>query len=188
MRNHAFTAGKRWVHALWWCLRASTIVSFAVASDAATLAEKAKESGCVNKPAPVQDTLYRCSTESGAFSYFNVPGISGEFRGGGGGDSGGASRGKAAATPTPAGFPKVDAETQKGRDDMRRRVLADELAAEEKLLAESRTLFANGAPIPLPEETANAGKYRERIARLRQSVQLHERNIEALKKELGSTR
>jgi hypothetical protein len=185
MRNHAFIAGKRGVHALWWCLFAS----FAVASDAATLAEKAKESGCVSKPAPVQDTLYRCSTESGAFSYFNVPGISGEFRGSGVGNSGsGNNRGKSASTPSPAGFPKVDAETQKGRDDMRRKVLADELAAEEKLLAEARTMFANGAPVPLAEERAHAAKYQERIARLRQSVQLHERNIDALKKELGNTR
>ena len=31
----------------------------------------------------------------------------------------------AKSTPTPAGFPKVDAETQKGRDDMRRRVLSE---------------------------------------------------------------
>ncbi len=89
------------------------------------------------------------------------------------------------STPTPAGFPRVDAETQKSRDDMRRKVLADELAAEEKLLADARAGYANGAPIPLPEEQANAEKYRERIARLRQTVQLHERNIEALKKELG---
>lgn len=96
----------------------------------------------------------------------------------------GASR----STPTPAGFPKVDAETQKGRDDMRRKVLADELATEEKLLADARTLYANGAPVPLPEEQGNAAKYQERIARLRQSVQLHERNIEALRKELGATR
>lgn len=187
MRNHAFIVGKRCARALSWCLLASALVSFAVAAGAVTLAEKAKESGCVNKPTPVQDTLYRCSTVSGAFSYFNVPGISGEFRGStsGGGNS---PRGKSAATPTPAGFPKVDAETQKGRDDMRRKVLADELAAEEKLLAEARATYANGAPVPLAEEQTNADRYRERIARLRQSVHLHERNIEALKKELGNTR
>jgi predicted negative regulator of RcsB-dependent stress response len=124
-----------------------------------------------------------------AFSYFNVPGVRSQI-------SAACERATAAtataaadrATPTPAGFPKVDAETQKGRDDMRRKVLADELAAEEKLLAEARTTYASGAPIPLAEEQANAGKYRERIARLRQSVQLHERNIEALKKELSNTR
>ena len=37
-------------------------------------------------------------------------------------------------------------------------------------------------------EQANAVKYQERIARLRQQVQLHERNIEALRKELANTR
>jgi hypothetical protein len=92
------------------------------------------------------------------------------------------------STPTPAGFPKVDSETQRTRDDMRRKVLTDELSAEEKLLLEARALYANGAPVPLPEEQSNAAKYQERIARLRQSVQLHERNIEALKKELANTK
>jgi hypothetical protein len=96
----------------------------------------------------------------------------------------GASSGK--STPTPAGFPKVDAETQRTRDDMRRKVLTDELSAEEKALAEARKDYNSGAPTPLPEEQSNAAKYQERIARLRQSVQLHERNVEALKKELGA--
>ena len=94
----------------------------------------------------------------------------------------------ARGTPTPAGFPKVDADTQRTRDDMRRKVLADELGAEEKLLVEARTTYANGAPVPLPEEQGNAEKYRERIARLRQSMQLHGRNIDALRKELGTTK
>jgi hypothetical protein len=97
-----------------------------------------------------------------------------------------ASSGSGKSTPTPANFPKVDAETQRTRDDMRRKVLSDELAAEEKLLAEARKDYNAGAPTPLPEEQSNAAKYQERIARLRQAVQLHERNIEALKKELGA--
>ena len=46
----------------------------------------------------------------------------------------------------------------------------------------------NGAPVPLPEEQADAEKYRQRIGRLRQAVQLHERNIEALRKELAAAR
>jgi len=94
----------------------------------------------------------------------------------------------ARAAPSPAGFPRVDADTQKGRDDMRRKVLNDELAAEEKGLAESRVQYADGAPPPLPEERADADKYRARIARLRQSIALHERNIEALRKEIASIR
>ncbi len=90
--------------------------------------------------------------------------------------------------PTPAGFPRVDPETQKGRDGVRRKVLTDELATEEKLLAETRVAYADGAPAPLPEERADAEKYRTRISRLRQSMTVHERNIEALKKELATVK
>jgi hypothetical protein len=92
------------------------------------------------------------------------------------------------SAPTPGGFPRVDAGTQKSRDEVRRKVLADELATEESLLVEARIAYANGAPVPLPEEQANAEKYRERIARLRQAVVLHDRNIEALRKEIGNTK
>jgi hypothetical protein len=141
---------------------------------AATLAERARESGCVNRPVLVTGDTYRCATESGAFSYFNVPG-------------GGGAR-PAAKAPTPADFPRVDPETQKGRDGVRRKVLTDELAAEEQLLTEARAAYAEGAPLPLPEERADAEKYRARIGRLRQAVTVHERNIEALKKELATVK
>ncbi len=96
--------------------------------------------------------------------------------------------GSAKATPTPAGFPRVDADTQRGRDDMRRKVLTDELTTEEKLLAESRAAYGDGAPPPLPEEQANAQRYADRLAKLRQAVTLHEKNIEALRKELAALR
>jgi hypothetical protein len=147
---------------------------------AATLSEKARESGCIDKPSVVEGSMYRCTTRSGANSYFNVPGASGN-------DRNGRKPDKPAAS-APVGFPRVDAETQKGRDDLRRKVLADELAAEEKYMAESRSAYENGAPAPLPEEKADAEKYRQRISRLREAVRLHERNIEALKKELGAVR
>jgi hypothetical protein len=87
---------------------------------------------------------------------------------------------------TPAGFPKVDSSTQKGRDDVRRKVLSDELSIEEKLLIDARKAYADGAPAPLPEEKADADKYRDRISKLRQTLTVHEKNVEALKKELAS--
>ena len=157
---------------------AGLTIAFAHAS-AVTLAEKAKESGCVNRPMWLAGDTYRCATQSGAFSYFNVPG-------GNGAPAVGA--GATPKAPTPASFPRVDPETQKGRDGVRRKVLAEELSAEEKLLAESRLAYADGAPPPLPEERADAEKYRARIARLRQSVGVHEKNIEALKKELAAVK
>ncbi len=97
-------------------------------------------------------------------------------------------RSSSRATATPAGFPKVDADTQRGRDDMRRKVLTEELTTEEKLLAESKVAYGDGAPTPLPEEMSNAQKYADRLAKLRQAVTLHEKNIEALRKELAALR
>jgi len=148
---------------------------------AATLSEKAKESGCVNKPIAVTATLYKCMTASGDPSYFNVPGAPEA-------EPAPAPRTapRVASTPSPAGFPKVDAGTQKGRDDVRRKVLSEELATEEKLLTEARTAYADGAPSALPEEKSDVEKYRERIARLRQAMGMHEKNVEALRKELAS--
>jgi hypothetical protein len=88
--------------------------------------------------------------------------------------------------PTPAGFPRVDADTQRGRDGLRRKVLTDELDTEEKLLVEARTAYGDGAPSPLPDEQKDAQKYANRLSKLRQAVSLHEKNIEALRKELAA--
>ena len=96
--------------------------------------------------------------------------------------------GSASVSTKPPGFARVDPETQKSRDEKRRKVLDDELASEEELLREARTAYGNGAPPPLPDEQNDAEKYRQRIGRLRQSVQVHERNVEALRKEIASTR
>lgn len=163
------------MRALSWCLALGLCSSAAAQS----LAARAKEVGCIDAPRFVSESMYRCKTQSGSDAFFNGPPSSG----------GSTSRsGSSKGTPAPAGFPKVDAQTQRSRDDMRRKVLSDELASEEKLLAEARTQYANGAPTPLPEEQSNAAKYQERIARLRQAVLLHERNVDALRKELGNTR
>ncbi|MFI4887704.1 MAG: DUF4124 domain-containing protein [Burkholderiales bacterium] len=94
--------------------------------------------------------------------------------------------GKSSATPS--NFPRVEPETQKSRDEMRRKVLGDELASEEKLLGDARDAYGNGAPAPIAGEQNDAEKYRQRIARLRQAVQVHERNVEALRKEIATTR
>ncbi len=144
---------------------------------AANLTAKARDEGCTGKPTLVQGTgLYRCPTQGG-IHYFNVPG---------GATEGGAASMRAA--PTPSGFPKVDAATQKGRDDVRRRVLSEELATEQKLLDEARAAYANGAPPPTADEQSMPQRYTERVVRLRQAVSLHEKNIEALKKELAAKR
>ncbi|HSU44249.1 MAG TPA: DUF4124 domain-containing protein [Casimicrobiaceae bacterium] len=104
------------------------------------------------------------------------------------GDGSARASGTARAATTPSVFPRVEPETQKSRDEKRRNVLDDELASEQKLLGEAREAYDNGAPPPLPGEKADAEKYRQRIARLRQTVQVHERNVEALRKEIATIR
>lgn len=88
---------------------------------------------------------------------------------------------------TPAGFPRVDGETQRKRDDTRRQVLEDELAAEEKQLAEARKALAEGEAVRLGDER-NYQKYLDRIQGLKDNVTLHEKNVAALKKELSGLR
>jgi len=146
---------------------------------AATLAAKAKAEGCTGRPTVVQGTsLYKCATQGG-MHYFNVEGVVTD-------DGGPVAR--SGSTSSPPGFPKVDSATQKSRDTVRRKVLTDELAAEQKLLATARAEYGNGAPPISQEEKEVPQKYAERIARLRQAVTLHEKNIAALQKELASTR
>lgn len=138
----------------------------------AALSDRASDAGCSSKPTLVEGSMYKCTTRTGNIAYFNVPG----------------AVASTTRSPTPAGFPKVDAGTQKGRDILRNKVLTDELATEEKLLAEARAAYGDGTPPPLPDEKANAQKYADRLARLRQAVALHEKNIEALKRELAASR
>ena len=160
----------------------------ALPAAAQTLQSKARESGCTDAPRVVEGSMYKCTTASGASAYFNVPEAAERAPARRPATGGGASVGPPAKEPSPAAFPRVDANTQKGRDEMRRKVLQDELATEEKLLVEARGAFGNGAPVALPEERSQPQRYAERIARLRQAVQLHERNVEALRRELGLPR
>lgn len=114
----------------------------------------------------------------------------------------------AVAVVTPRVLPttvaSIDRDTQRGREDVRRKILADELAQEEKTLVEARkallqeqqnpTLIAavrvaQQATEPTPaqqaEMRANIDRASGRIRGLQATVVEHEKNIEALKKELG---
>lgn len=92
------------------------------------------------------------------------------------------------STPSPTHFPRVDSGTQKERDANRQRILQDELAAEQRLLAEQKKALADAESNRSSEEKANPQKYLERLGRLRESLQLHEKNVAALQTELGKTR
>ena len=171
--------------ALCWC--AAALLGGAGTAHAQSLAQKAKDEGCIDKPLRlIGSEMYKCTSKSGNTAYFNVPDAPAETASSARTSAAASAATRSATVPTPSSFPKVDAGTQRSRDDLRRRVLMDELASEEKLLAEAKGAMGDGSPPPLPEERASAQKYADRIARLRQAVQLHERNVEALKRELAA--
>ena len=105
----------------------------------------------------------------------------------------------------PTRIASIDRETQKGREDVRRGILQDELAQEEKSLADARKAVleerqnpmliavvrvAQQATEPTPaqqaEMRANIDRASGRIRGLQATVAEHEKNVEALRKELGS--
>ncbi len=90
---------------------------------------------------------------------------------------------------TPAGssngFPRVTPDAQKSRDDTRRQILASELATEEKALAEAQAALTEQESIRLGNEK-NYQKALDRMQPFKDKVELHQRNIEALRKEMQS--
>jgi hypothetical protein len=114
----------------------------------------------------------------------------------------------AIVTPVPSSKPTlaaVEPQMQKRRDDDRRRILAEELKQEEDSLTAARDSLmqeqqnpmliaavrvAQQASDPTPsqmmEMRANIDKASGRIRGLQATVAEHEKNIEALKKELGA--
>jgi len=88
---------------------------------------------------------------------------------------------------TPANYPRVDGETQRSRDAERRRILEDELRAEEERVARLREEFNGGEPERRGDER-NYARYQERVQRLQEEIQRGENNVVALRRELASLR
>jgi Domain of unknown function (DUF4124) len=93
----------------------------------------------------------------------------------------------AAANPSPAGFPKVDPATQKNRDGARRRILEEELSGEEKALAQAKTELTEQESIRTGDEK-NYQRVLDRLQKYKDEVERHEKNVEALKKELSNAK
>lgn len=100
-------------------------------------------------------------------------------------------QGRGRSTASPEDFPRVDAPTQRNRDDARRKILLNELSNEEKLLEEARSNLKEGEDNPEVykgkdgKTYRNVVKYEEKIRPLKEQVELHQHNVEALKTELS---
>ncbi len=83
----------------------------------------------------------------------------------------------AAANPSPSGFPRVQEDTQKARDGDRRHILDQELAGEQRSLEQAKKELADQLAAGATSDRATP--YRERVGQ-------HERNIQAIQKELAN--
>ncbi len=91
---------------------------------------------------------------------------------------------KPLAAPAAGGFPSVSGDQQKARDGERRRILQTELENENASLEAARKALSEGEAVRLGDER-NYQKYLDRIQGLKDNVALHERNVDALRKELS---
>ena len=127
-------------------------------------------------------TLYKCTDDSGVVLYTNQkaskkhctvlsqtspPTL----------PSGGGAKPRAAAAPTPGDFPRVSGDDQRARDGDRRAILDKELANESQYAEKARKALVDAGTQPA-----------EKLRSLRDTIALHERNVESLKKELGNLR
>lgn len=145
---------------------------------------------------PAWADIYKCVDEAGHITYTNakasgrgcsllardqavssVPGP---------GPSRPAAAPQNSASSSAAGFPKVDTGTQKARDSDRRRILDEELASEQRALDAARRELASQESVRSDER--NYQKALERLQPYKDKLQIHERNIEALRKEIANLR
>lgn len=82
-------------------------------------------------------------------------------------------------------FPRIESQLQKRRDQDRLQILTEEVRTEESRLSELRREYQNGEPERLGSER-NYAKYQERVAQMKDDIQRTEKNIEALKREIGN--
>jgi hypothetical protein len=96
---------------------------------------------------------------------------------------------KPAEPAKPAGtsttFPRVDSDTQRQRDNDRRKILEREFANEQRLLDQARKELSEQESMRLGSER-NYQRVIERLEPYRKKVKLHEDNIASLRRELAN--
>lgn len=89
---------------------------------------------------------------------------------------------KPAARP-PTVFPKEDSQARAAAKSRQREILERELEREETLLGESRKELAEQESVRYGDER-NYAKVLERLQKYKDSVEVHEKNVESLRREL----
>ncbi len=97
---------------------------------------------------------------------------------------------------TPTDFPSVDSNTQKQRDQSRKNILLSELATERAALVAAKKAYAEGEANPEISTIRNANgttrtfrnvpKFQEKMKQLQMNIDVHQRNIILLEKEIST--
>ena len=90
-----------------------------------------------------------------------------------------------APVQSPANFPRETAAERASARERQREILEKELATEQQLLSKARAELAAQESVRTGEER-NYARVLERLQPYKDNVDLHEKNIEALKRELGN--
>jgi hypothetical protein len=143
--------------------------------------------------AALAQDIYKCADSDGRVTYSNVPTKTCRKLSLDPVNVAPANRASAPKTATPSSFPKVDDQTQKSRDSDRRRILETELAAEQKNSEQAKKELAEQEAIVLPSErmqggAISGGKVQERLQPFKDKVALHQRNVEAIQREITNLR
>ena len=91
---------------------------------------------------------------------------------------------KSAAKPA-AGFPKENQAARAAAKTRQRDILEKELAAEQELLAKAKKELAAQEAVRSGDER-NYARVLERLQKYKDNVEVHEKNVEALKRELAN--
>ena len=98
-----------------------------------------------------------------------------------------AARPSPAPSAAPQNFPRVSPDAQRERDQSRRQILEKELAQEESALAEAQKALADQEAVRYGNER-NYQRVLDRLAPFKEKVEQHQRNVDALKRELRELR
>src|SRR5512134_1242819 len=90
---------------------------------------------------------------------------------------------KPGSRPAATTFPKEDSQSRSSARDRQREILEGELAQEEKLLAQARKELEEQESVRYGDER-NYARVLERLQKYKDAVELHEKNIDSLKREL----
>jgi hypothetical protein len=94
-----------------------------------------------------------------------------------------ASNARPAPKPAATAFPKEDSQSRASARERQREILERELSQEEKLLSQARRELEEQESVRYGDER-NYARVLERLQKYKDAVELHEKNIESLRREL----